>query len=340
MLELRKDPVTGRWVIISTERAMRPIKVRDHYEQEEDEVCPFCPGNEKLSPHEIFAFRDHGSQRDGPGWHLRVVPNRFPALRVEGELIKEGVGMYDRMSGIGAHEVIIETPHHDKNLFDLPVSVTERLLWAFRERILDLARDERLKYVLVFKNSGVRAGATITHPHCQLIALPVVCREVEDEMRGAKGYFNFKDRCVFCDMIRQELQARSRLVAYNGLHVAFCPFSPRFPFETWILPTSHSSRFELINGEEIHSAAEVLRSVLKKISSVVEEPAFNFYLHNSPLRTASMLHYHWHIEVLPVTSGIAGFERGSAFYINPVPPEEAAEAMRRIEVRAEENKEI
>lgn len=329
MIELRKDPVTGRWVIISTERALRPmdLKVNDHVHEEGP--CPFCHGNENMAPNEILAFRPDGSKRDEAGWTLRVVPNRFPALRIEGELKKEGEGMYDKMSGVGAHEVIIETPHHEKNLADLPLKRTEDLLWAFKGRLLDLERDVRLKYVMIFKNSGARAGATLEHPHCQLIALPVVPREVNDEMTGSQNYYNFKERCVFCDMIRQEMSAGARLVMRSAMHAAIAPFAARFPFETWVMPIRHESRFEQSDTEEMKSAAEVLHGVLKRISALLGNPPYNFYLHNAPLRTANLPQYHWHIEILPSITTVAGFERGSAFYVNPVPPEDAAEEMRK-----------
>lgn len=329
MIELRKDPVTGRWVIISTERALRPVDLKVDDQTEEEGPCPFCYGNESMTPTEILAYRPDGSKRDEPGWFLRVVPNRFPALRIEGELKKEGVGMYDMMSGVGAHEVIVETHHHDKSLAQLPLKSTEDMLWAFRDRILDLERDTRLKYVMIFKNSGAGAGATLEHPHCQLIALPVVCREVSDELQGALHYYDFKERCVFCDMIRQEMSDGTRLILRSSMHVALAPFAARFPFETWILPIRHSSRFELSDAEEMKSAAEVLWNILKKFSAVMGNPPYNFYLHNSPLRMANMPHYHWHFEVVPSVTTVAGFERGSAFYINPVPPEETAEEMRK-----------
>jgi len=329
MIELRKDPVTGRWVIISTERALRPADLRYDAAAPKDGPCCFCPGNEHTTPPEILAYRPHGSPRNGPGWSLRVVPNRFPALRVEGELQKEGVGMFDKMSGVGAHEVIIETPEHRASLAELPVKSTEDLLWAFRDRITDLERDSRLKYAMIFKNSGARAGATLDHPHCQLIALPVMCREVSDEIQGALHYYEFKERCVFCDMIKQEMSEDVRVVTRSSMHVAVAPFAARFPFESWVMPIRHSSRFELSDADEMKSAAEVLHGVLRRMSAVLDNPAYNFYLHTSPLRTPAMAHYHWHIEVLPAVTTVAGFERGSAFYINPVPPEEAAATMKK-----------
>ena len=329
MPELRKDPVTGRWVIIATDRAKRPGEfIRQSVPPPSAKVCPYDYGNEHKTPPEILAYRDSGG-RDEPGWRVRVVPHKFPVLGIEGDLNREGEGLYDKMSGVGAHEVIIETPRHAATLADLPVKATEDLLWAFKDRLLDLERDARLKYVMIFKNSGARAGATLEHAHCQLIALPVVPREVSDEIEGALHYYDFKERCVYCDMIEQELPDGARLVTRSSLHVAIAPFAARFPFETWILPLRHSSRFALSDAEEMKSAAEVLWSVLRRISVVVGHPPYNFYLHDTPLRMSAMPHYHWHIEVLPAITTVAGFERGSAFYINPIPPEDTAAELRK-----------
>src|SRR4029077_20997427 len=212
MPELRKDPVTGRWVVISTERRKRPSDFRLERQQvARDGYCPFCPGREDLTPPEVFAYRPSGV-RNGPGWELRVVPNKFPALQVEGGLDREGDGMFDRMNGIGAHEVIIETPDHDKTFASMSELEIERVLSAFRERVLDLRQDRRLRYILVFKNQGATAGATLEHAHSQLIALPVVPDFVREEIEGARRHFAAKERCVFCDIIQQEMTKGVRVI--------------------------------------------------------------------------------------------------------------------------------
>ncbi len=173
MPELRKDPITGRWVIISTERRKRPDAFRvEHLEPIDDMVCPFCEGHEEYTPREVLSYRRNGGAANGPGWDVRVVPNKFPALQVEGELDRQGEGLFDKMNGIGAHEVIIETPDHKASLATLPATSVERVLWAFRERVLDLKQDKRFRYILIFKNHGAAAGASLDHTHSQLIALP------------------------------------------------------------------------------------------------------------------------------------------------------------------------
>ena len=208
MPELRKDPIHGRWVIISTERSRRPSDFTAEERRPMGGFCPLCEGNEDRTPPEILAFRDNGTPPNSPGWTLRVVPNKFPALRIEGELDREGEGIYDKMNGVGAHEVVIETPRHEEILTTLPLKNVENVLLAYRERIIDLRRDQRLRYVLVFKNHGVAAGASLEHSHSQIIALPIIPKRVSEEIEGAKTYFNYKDRCVFCDIIRQEIKQK------------------------------------------------------------------------------------------------------------------------------------
>src|SRR5919108_1552030 len=244
MPELRKDPVVGRWVIISTERSQRPSDFHVQPEPKQARACPFCSGNEDKTPSEVLAYRSFGSEPNKPGWTVRVVPNRYPALRIEGDLGKRPEGMFDKMSGIGAHEVIIETPDHHASLATLSITAIEGVLWAFRERVLDLKQDRRFRYILIFKNYGAAAGASLEHPHSQLIALPIVPLQVREEVEGARQHFAQKERCVYCDVIRQEQDSRTRVISENADFVAVSPYAPRFPFETWVLPRRHSSNFE------------------------------------------------------------------------------------------------
>lgn len=199
MPELRKDPVIGRWVIIATERSLRPhdYKIENEEKNKDLSKCPFEEGNESLTPPEILSYRKVGTNKDEPGWWVRVVPNKFPALRIEGELEKKGIGMFDMMNGIGAHEVVIETPNHFEEMADMPETQIQEVIWAWRDRVLDLKKDKRFKYILIFKNKGSQAGASLEHPHSQIIALPIVPIRVQQELNGSKEYFNFKDRCVF-----------------------------------------------------------------------------------------------------------------------------------------------
>jgi UDPglucose--hexose-1-phosphate uridylyltransferase len=331
MPELRRDPVTGRWVIIAPERRRRPNDFRvDLPKTLGREHCPFCPGREDLTPPEIRAWRPDGSARDTPGWELRVVPNKFPALKVEGGLDREGDGIYDRMNGIGAHEVIIETPDHDCQLGAMSELQIGRVLAAYRDRIVDLKQDRRFRYVLVFKNHGAAAGATLEHSHSQLIALPIVPDFVREEIDGARRHFAEKERCVFCDILRQDLVDGRRVVQENADVVALAPYAPRLPFETWLLPRRHASRFEDATRHEFESLARLLKAVLVRINRALESPPYNLIVHTAPFSEETEEFFHWHLELTPKLTSVAGFEWGTGFYINPTPPEEAAKVLRAV----------
>lgn len=335
MPELRKDPVTGRWVIISTDRAKRPTDfVRSRVEIQGKGFCPFCAGNESKTPPEILAYRSDGSARNTPGWTLRVVANKFPALGIEGTLNREGEGLYDKMNGIGAHEVIVETPNHQLTLATLPVNRVEEVIWAYRDRILDLKKDRRFKYILVFKNHGDAAGASLEHTHSQLIALPVVPRQVIEEVDGSREYFNFKERCIFCDIIRQETEKGTRVIAENRDFIALAPFAPRFPFEIWLVPKVHQSAFEESQKNEFEQLAALMKDMLMRLDKVLDFPAYNTIIHTSPIPESINDYYHWHMEIMPKLTKIAGFEWGTGFYINPTPPEESAKFLREAVVQA------
>jgi UDPglucose--hexose-1-phosphate uridylyltransferase len=330
MPELRKDPVIGRWVIISTERGKRPSDFADAEEKKKGGFCPFCYNHEDKTPPEIFALRPDRSPRDKPGWTLRVVPNKFPALRIEGQLNRQGEGIYDKMNGVGAHEVIIETPEHFKDLANMEISGVRDVFWIFRERILDLKKDIRLKYVMIFKNHGMSAGASLEHTHSQLIATPIIPKTVVEEMEGAKVYFDYKDRCIFCDIIRQEINDGSRVVYDEEHFIAIEPYAPRFPFETWILPKEHYSHFEFISDEMLNHLAVMMKEVLGRINVALNSPPFNFVIHTFPMQDDAEESYHWHIEFMPKLTRVAGFEWGTGFHINPTSPEDAAQYLKQI----------
>jgi UDPglucose--hexose-1-phosphate uridylyltransferase len=327
--ELRKDPVVGRWVIISTERARRPSDFAPApAPRPVNGVCVFCPGQEARTPAEILALRPLDSAANGPGWRLRVVPNKFPALRIEGELEPSGEGLYDRMSGVGAHEVVIETPDHHATFAGLGEDRIADVLGAYRERILDLEKDPRIQYVMVFKNHGEAAGASLEHPHSQLIATPIVPIMVEEELEGAERHFRLKKRCIWCDIIRQERRAGGRIILESDGFVVLAPFAPRFPFETWILPASHRSGFAETEPGELRPLGRLLGEILRRMGKVLGNPPYNYMLHSAPLRAAGLDHFHWHLEIIPKLTRVAGFEWGTGFFINPTPPEEAARYLR------------
>ena len=315
-------------MIIATDRARRPGDfTRERVVLKGMRICPFCAGNESKTPPEVLAYRTSGGANQ-PGWSTRVIPNKFPALRVEGDLDRQGDGLYDRMNGIGAHEVLIETPDHMTTLGDLPEKQIADLLFAFRDRINDLKRDTRLRYMVMLRNNGESAGATLEHPHSQLIALPVVPKRVQEELDGAKRHFDYRDRCIYCDIMQQELITGARVVMETDQFMVLAPYASRFPFETWIVPRRHVSHFEKTDVGAIQNLGWVLRAVIRKIDKVLEQPPHNLIIHTAPSQEPDLAHYHWHIELIPKLTRVAGFEWGSGFYINPTPPEESARFLR------------
>jgi UDPglucose--hexose-1-phosphate uridylyltransferase len=332
MPELRKDPISGRWVIISVERGKRPADfVSPSQKRKVGGFCPFCPGNEHTTTPEIIAFRPSSTAPNSAGWTLRVVPNKFPALQIHVELNRTGEGVFDKMNGLGAHEVIIENPEHQLSLATMPQRAVEDVLWAYYFRLMDLKKDIRLKYVLIFKNEGESAGASLEHSHSQLIALPIVPTSVKEEIEASRKYFEAKERCLLCDIINQELDSGKRVISENSKYVAVAPFAPREPFETWILPKRHESNF-VPSDKSFSGLAEILQRVLKQLDKVLDTPPYNFILHTSPFKDEINDYYHWHIEIVPKLTRTAGFEWGSGFFINPTPPEEAARFMREAKI--------
>ena len=234
------------------------------------------------------------------------------------------------MSPRGAFGIGRETPEHGRETKDLSDGEIAEVLYAAKARVLDLRNDGRFRYVLLFKNHGAAAGASLEHAHSQLIALPVTPRQVKEEIDGARAHFEHRERCIFCDIVGQERKDRVRLVHENEDFVVFSPYAPRSPFETWLVPKRHESNFEAEPRERLLTCARALRTTLRALSAAAGDVAYNFMVHTNPLRDPPSQSYHWHIEVMPALTQVAGFEWGSGFHINPVPPEDAAEFLRRV----------
>jgi len=287
--------------------------------------CPLCPGNENTTPSEVLVYgRNPESAENTPGWSLRAVPNKYPALVIEGDLDKQGEGLYDKMNGIGAHEVIIESPVHDDSFAHLPPEQMVQVFWAFRDRIIDLGKDPRFRYVMIFKNEGRAAGASLEHSHSQLVALPILPRMIVSELEGSQAYYKYKERCVYCDIIRQEIAMDLRVVCQDDLFISLMPFAPRSPFEMWILPRKHSSSYITMEEPEFAALTRIFSESMRRLDACIPNVPYNFVLHTAPLRSEPLDHFHWHFEIRPKLTTIAGFEWGSGFYINPMPPEDAA----------------
>jgi UDPglucose--hexose-1-phosphate uridylyltransferase len=332
MSQMRKDIFTDRWVIVADGNGFKATDF--HFEKfaRDTSFCPFCEGNEAATPGEVFAIRSRTSLPNGPGWSVRVVPNSRPRLRVEGELARRAEGLHDLMNGVGAHEIIVETSRHDRSLHELEIEEISDVIRAYIARITDLEGDKRVHYVLIFKNHGEGAGAhTISHSLSQLIALPTTPRAVKTKLMIARAYFALKQRCIYCDVLQEELKGRKRLISENEDFVAFAPFASRFPFEMCVLPKVHSSAFSRIGATQGKNLALILCDVLQKLDQKVGGPPYNLSLHDRPfLRPRGDYwntieeDFHWHIEILPQVSRITGFEWASGFFYNPVPPEAAA----------------
>jgi UDPglucose--hexose-1-phosphate uridylyltransferase len=331
MPELRKDPILGRWIIISTERGKRPTDFIIEKPAVKGGFCPLCPGNENTTPPEVLRYGNSQSP-NSPGWTLRVVPNKYPALVIEGELGKVGEGLYDKMNGIGAHEVIIETPNHEESFTDLSVDRMVQVFNSYRDRILDLEHDPRFHYVMVFKNHGRAAGASLEHSHSQIVALPILPRMIVSELEGSLSYYRYKERCIFCDIVRQELNEEKRVVCQNDEFITIAPYAPRSPFEMWVLPKKHASSYIEMEDQSMHSLTNIFSESMRRLEKCIPGVPYNFVLHTAPLRTKPLDHFHWHFEIMPKLTSVAGFEWGSGFYINPVPPEEAAKYLREVEI--------
>ena len=343
MSELRWDPLKNNWTIMTLGESRRPQDFLLPREQTTAHPCPFCSGRESKTPPEIYAWRPGGSAPNQPGWKVRVIPNRFPALRIEGELESRAEGLYDCMNGIGAHEVIIETPEHGEDLCDLAPDHLTEVLKAFRARLQDLRNDSRFRYIFLFKNHGFGQAANLSHAHSQVIAVPLLPPLVATELRSCREHLQRKERCLICDLLRQEQQAGDRIVSDDGNFLTYAPYAARFPFELMIAPLQHRHDFSQQSDQQLRLLAGTLRSALRRIRAALKNPAYSLILHSSPpphLRWGgpeewSLLPaaYHWHIELAPKLTRVAGFEWGSGFHINPTPPEEAAHFLRHADIR-------
>jgi UDPglucose--hexose-1-phosphate uridylyltransferase len=338
MSELRYCPIKNRWTIIAPDRRMRPNEflVPQRPVPPTPTEDPFAPRNESRTPPEILTLAPHDAARGR--WQVRVFANRFPALRVEGEVVRAGVGLNDSVSGVGAHEVIVECPESDREMGDFELEEVVQVLSAWRARIVDLRRDERLRYVLIFKNRGLEAGASIVHAHSQLIATPIIPTVVIQELNAAREHFRAKERCLFCDLVHQELALGNRVAIETDSFVALSPYASALPFETWVLPKRHGHDFAEADDGSLRGLALILRDLLRRLRLVLDDPPYNLVLHTAPSphprpghpETWSTIEqdFHWHLELLPRVTHRAGFEWGSGYTINPTPPEEATRLLK------------
>ena len=327
MPELRQDPVTLRWVTIATERARRPTSfTRSNWRSVVSSArCPFCEGNEGMTPPETMAFRASGTAPNTPGWTFRVVPNLYAAFGpADAEPIVQRVGPYLSMSGVGAHEVLIDSPDHLRDIADHDVPKVAEVVRGFVDRYRAAAASPCVRYVLLIVNHGREAGASLEHPHAQLFAIPLVPDAVQREIEGVARRIGEAGSCPFCEMVAYETSAGERVIYENDGFLVFAPYASRVPFETWIVPKPHQPRFEASSSAEQLAFADALRELASRLKRRLNDPPYNLYLHTAPTQWTGGA-YHWHAEVLPKLSIAAGFELGSDLYIDVVTPEAAAE---------------
>ena len=335
MPQLRQNPATKEWVIIATERSKRPEEFRAPEEKETQgnlKDCPFCAGNESMTPEELFAFRTYGTKPGTPGWWIRVTPNKYPALIPAGNVKRMQFEEFFRyMDGVGSHEIVIESPEHGNSMATMDQKQIEEIFLAYKERYSALKKDPRYEMILIFKNHGREAGTSISHPHSQIVATPITPNHIRHYVEEAMRYFDDNGECVYCDILKKEL-SKERLILETDNFAAFVPFAARSPFEIWVLPKKHYSNYERISAMDTKELGFVMRQTLGKLYKGLKDPAYNFMILSAPCHEEDLEYFHWHIQIVPRVASVAGFEMGSGIYINTVIPEEAAKFLKEIKV--------
>ncbi|MFC1608828.1 galactose-1-phosphate uridylyltransferase [Patescibacteria group bacterium] len=325
--ELRQDIITGDWVVIATGRAKRPEDfVGSRQEKFNDDIskCLFCDPEATGQEKDVLMYVDSSDK-----WTLRVFPNKYPAIERGKKMRSLSEGPYYATTGVGYHEIFV-TKDHDRHLPDLEVEEVAEVIDAYSDRYLHLMKRKSVSFVSIFHNYGKEAGASISHPHSQLLAVPVISPYINLELEGAQKYKKSHKKCVYCTIIEyeKEKEENSRVIYENDDFIAMCPFASRSAFEVWVLPKKHNPYFERINNDAKLSLAEVLKKALASIRDTIGDPAYNFYIHTSPCDGKHYSYYHWHIEILPRTSTWAGFELETGIEISTIQPEVAAQHLR------------
>jgi len=331
MPEIRQNIATREWVIIATERAKRPEDFKPASSQSHTPLppyvakCPFCPGNEDQTPPELFSIKTQEGK-----WQVRVVPNKFAALSSEGEPIYQQRGSSGVISGVGSHEVIIESPLHNITTALLSYSDIEKILTAYKVRYQALEEDPRIAHIIIFKNHGASAGTSLEHPHSQIVGTPIVPVQVRHRMEDAMTYHDNTGRCVYCKMIEEEIAEKSRIIKESKHFVTFIPFAACSPFHTWLLPKRHMASFSAITEEELKDLAVILKSLLAKVYIGLNNPDYNYVIRSANKEMGHVKYFHWYISLIPIVTKMAGFELGTGMFINVALPEKSAEFLRNI----------
>lgn len=325
--ELRFDLVSKDWVIIATGRARRPETFAEKHRVAQEigaaKDCLFCHIETQLPP--TLTYWQDAQKKE---WSVVAFPNKYPAFSPGESLNERAVGPFQAMDGIGFHEVIV-TRDHTKQLAQFTTEQVKQVIDAYQERYLDLMNEQFVNYVFIFHNHGRQAGASIAHPHSQIVALPVADPDITRSLAGSRMFFETHGRCVHCTMLEWDLEEKQRIIFENEKFVVLCPFASRVAFEVRVYPKKHLAYFERVKNIDKTQLAEALRVALNKIYKGLKDPAYNFFIHTAPCDGKNYDHYHWHLEILPKTSVWAGFELGAGMEISTIEPEKAAEFLRK-----------
>lgn len=337
MSELRQNFATKEWVVIATERARRPEEMANKRERKPVSSfvpsCPFCPGNEKLTPPEVMRVP---ASMDVP-WRARVVPNKFAALSREVQPTRTVHRSRRTVNGFGIHDVIVETPDHSQVMALMSDSYVAEILGIYKTRYDQISLDPRIALITIFKNHGLDAGTSLEHPHSQIIATPVISLQVRERFQQASRHFDDFGECMFCQALEEELQEQTRIVMVSEYFVALELYASAAPFSTHIYPRRHMASFADASALELNDLARMLRKMLAKLYYGLADPDFNFTIRSAPAESVGVKYFHWYLSVIPRLTRVAGFELGSGMFINTVLPEAAAEFLRKVDVEAVKN---
>lgn len=326
LAEIRKDLLRDNWVVIATGRAIRPTDLpvpAQGKALKAQGFCPFCEGNERVTPPEIMVNRKPGTEENGPGWTVRAIPNKFTAFSLATEFATKTNGIYSFMTGFGSHEVVIETPEHDTELHQQPADKIAEIIEMLKRRHLDLAKDKRIKFIQTYKNKGLFGGASLGHSHMQIVSLPYV----PDELKGLQSYAQATGKCLICDMLKQDQQDPARLVMESENFFVMCPYAPRFAYETWVVPKKHARDFGSLPADQIPELAGIVKKVLASMVDILNDPSYNLVINTSPVNVENGPETHWFIEIFPRLIVQAGLEVSTGYYMNLISPEWAAETL-------------
>jgi len=332
---IRQDPITKDWTIFALCRSGRPNDFKKIKEKrvlkEYESNCPFCRGNEHMTPKEILTVKDSSDE-----WLVRVVHNKYPILEpeeiIKGGIIRNIIGPYLEIKGIGNHEVIIESPKHNHNLGHLELDQVKRIVEVYRRRFIELSKNKDYQLIIIFRNHGDRAGTSLVHPHSQLVAIPFIPNFIRNKLYESERYFDDFGKCVYCEMIAYERKIKKRVIYENKAFIAITPYASAVPYNILILPKEHESCFAQISESNLEFFASVLRVILKKLYNLLDDPDYNYIIDSAPFDQTGNRYYHWHLEILPRLITRAGFEIGSGINVNTVLPEKCSQLLKSTNV--------